>query len=117
MYVFLIDAWEERCILGGRRKLEVKPWATVREVKGGIAKLLRIPPQRQKLWAPAWILGRARERRSGGKKFQVRTFFGKTSATDRTTRERTAAVCRVRVGERLGAMWRCLCRLKVPSVL
>jgi hypothetical protein len=59
MHVFLIDAWAQRSILGGRRKLEVKPWATVREVKNGIAKLLRIPPQRQQLRAPASADARA----------------------------------------------------------
>ncbi|KAH8066636.1 1-phosphatidylinositol 4-kinase [Aureococcus anophagefferens] len=59
MHVFLIDAWAQRSILGGRRKLEVKPWATVREVKNGIAKLLRIPPQRQQLRAPASATARA----------------------------------------------------------
>ncbi|KAH8072405.1 1-phosphatidylinositol 4-kinase [Aureococcus anophagefferens] len=63
MHVFLIDAWAQRSILGGRRKLEVKPWATVREVKNGIAKLLRIPPQRQQLRAPASADARADRRR------------------------------------------------------
>lgn len=57
MYVFLADARPDASILGGRRKLEVKPWATVREVKAGIARLLRIPATSQRLRVPPAFSG------------------------------------------------------------
>mmetsp|Transcript_4300 Transcript_4300/g.13434 ORF Transcript_4300/g.13434 Transcript_4300/m.13434 type:complete len:885 (+) Transcript_4300:163-2817(+) len=50
LVVYLADAWKDRAMLGGRRKLKVKAWATVRDVKFAVAKLLRIPPARQRLF-------------------------------------------------------------------
>mmetsp|Transcript_21987 Transcript_21987/g.65929 ORF Transcript_21987/g.65929 Transcript_21987/m.65929 type:complete len:689 (+) Transcript_21987:355-2421(+) len=50
LVVYLQDAWAARAILGGRRKLELKPWATVREVKAMVAKLLKVPVARQRLF-------------------------------------------------------------------
>ncbi|KAJ1459089.1 phosphatidylinositol 3 and 4-kinase-domain-containing protein [Pelagophyceae sp. CCMP2097] len=51
LFVYLIDAWAERSMLGGRRKLDVKgTWQTVRELKGSIARLLKIPANQQRLY-------------------------------------------------------------------
>ena len=50
LVIYLADAWAARAVLGGRRKLEVTPWTTVRETKALVAKLLKIPPQRQRLF-------------------------------------------------------------------
>ena len=40
LVIYLADAWAARAVLGGRRKLEVTPWTTVRETKALVAKLL-----------------------------------------------------------------------------
>lgn len=50
LVIYLADAWAARAVLGGRRKLEVTPWTTVRESKALVAKLLKIPPGRQRLF-------------------------------------------------------------------
>ena len=50
LVIYLADAWAARAVLGGRRKLEVTPWTTVRETKALVAKLLKIPPGRQRLF-------------------------------------------------------------------
>lgn len=50
MYVYLIDAWQERAMLGGRRKLAVKAFMSVREVKCAIGRLLGIRASRQRLY-------------------------------------------------------------------
>ena len=50
LVVYLQDAWKDRAMLGGRRKLKVKAWATVRDVKIAVAKLLKIPQSRQRLF-------------------------------------------------------------------
>ena len=61
LYVYLIDAWAERALLGGRRKLDVRPWATVREVKAKLQRLLQIPVARQRLF---WRSRELRDHRS-----------------------------------------------------
>ena len=48
--VYLVDAWKDRALLGGKRRLRVKAWATVRDVKCAIAKLIRMPPANQRLF-------------------------------------------------------------------
>jgi len=48
--VYLVDAWKDRAMLGGKRRLKVKAWATTRDIKFAVAKLLRIPSSRQRLF-------------------------------------------------------------------
>ena len=59
MHVYLIDAWRERAMLGGRRKLKVSAFMSVREVKCALSRLLGIPVSRQRLY---W---RSRELKDG----------------------------------------------------
>ncbi|KAJ8602360.1 hypothetical protein CTAYLR_004250 [Chrysophaeum taylorii] len=61
MHVYLKDAWRERAMLGGRRKLKVKAFMSVREVKATIARLVGIPASRQRLY---WRLRELKDHRT-----------------------------------------------------
>ena len=73
--IYLADAWAARAVLGGRRKLEVTPWTTVRETKALVAKLLKIPPQRQRLFWRSTELVDARTLKKVESTSRARRFF------------------------------------------
>lgn len=50
LHVYLIDARQERAMLGGRLKLNVSAFMSVREVKSCLSHLLSIPVSRQRLF-------------------------------------------------------------------
>lgn len=50
LLVYLVDAWKERAMLGGRRKLNVCAFMSVREVKRVLSGRLGIPVSRQRLY-------------------------------------------------------------------